>query len=98
MTVNTKKENNNVTLTVEGRLDTTTAPVLEKTINDECQTAEGLILDLKSLDYISSAGLRVLLGAQKKMQKQGFMKLINVNKTVMDILERTGFANILTIE
>ena len=98
MTVNVEKENNTVALRLAGRLDTTTAPILEKTINDECETSEGLILDFKSLDYISSAGLRVLLGAQKKMNKQGIMKLINVCATVMDVLEMTGFADILVIE
>ena len=98
MTVNTEKANNTVTFKVEGRLDTTTAPAIEKMINDECETAEGLILDLEKFEYISSAGLRVLLGAQKKMNKQGFMKLINVNDTVMAVLEMTGFADILEIE
>ena len=98
MTVNTEKTNNIVTLKVDGRLDTTTAPVLEKMINDECETAEGLILDFECLSYISSAGLRVLLASQKKMNKQGFMKLINVCQAVMDVLEMTGFADILVIE
>lgn len=98
MTVNTKKENNIVTFEVEGRLDTTTAPVLEKMINSESENIVGLILDFGGLVYISSAGLRVLLCAQKKMNKQGYMKLINVNDTVMDVLEMTGFADILEIE
>lgn len=98
MTVNAKRENNTVTLEVEGRLDAITASVLEKKINDECETAEGLILDFKNLAYISSAGLRVLLASQKKMNKQGFMKLTNVCQAVMDILEMTGFADILVIE
>lgn len=98
MTVNTEKINNIVTLKVDGRLDTTTASVLEKKINDECETAEGLILDFEGLAYISSAGLRVLLASQKKMNKQGFMKLTNVCQAVMDILEMTGFADILVIE
>lgn len=98
MTVNTEKENNTVILKVEGRLDTTTAPILEKMINDECETVEGLVLDFEKLAYISSAGLRVLLGAQKKMNKQGFMKLTKVCEDVMDVLEMTGFADILEIE
>lgn len=98
MTVNTEKQNNTVIFKLEGRLDTTTAPMLEKMINDRCETAEGLILDLEKLVYISSAGLRVLLASQKKMNKQGFMKLINVCETVMDVLEMTGFADILVIE
>lgn len=98
MTVNIEKENKTVIFKVEGRLDTTTAPTLEKMINDECETAEGLILDLEKLDYVSSAGLRVLLSTQKKMKEQGSMKLINVCETVMDVLEMTGFADILVIE
>lgn len=98
MTVNIKRENTTVTLKVEGRLDTTTAPVLEKTVNDECEGAKELVLDLEGLAYISSAGLRVLLGAQKKMNKQGSMKLVNVREEVMGVLEMTGFADILVIE
>lgn len=98
MTVNTEKQNNTVIFKLEGRLDTTTAPMLEKMINERCETAEGLILDLEKLVYISSAGLRVLLASQKKMNKQGFMKLIDVCETVMDVLEMTGFADILVIE
>ena len=98
MTVNIEKNNKTVTLKLEGRLDTITAPMLEKAVNDECKTAENLVLNFEKLDYISSAGLRVLLGAQKKMNKQGSMKLTNVREEVMDVLEMTGFADILTIE
>ena len=85
MTVNTEKENNTVTFKVEGRIDTTTAPVLEKMINDECETVEGLILDLENLAYISSAGLRVLLGAQKKMNKQGIELLERGKEQTFDV-------------
>ena len=98
MTVGIEKNNKTVTLKVEGRLDTTTAPALEKTVNEHCGTAEELVLDFEKLAYISSAGLRVLLGAQKKMNKQGLMKLTNVCDEVMGILEMTGFADILVIE
>lgn len=98
MTVKIEKSENTVTLQVEGRLDATTAPALEKTINEECATAGELVLDFGNLAYISSAGLRVLLGAQKKMNKQGAMKLKNVCEAVMEILEMTGFADILVIE
>ncbi len=98
MTVNIEKNNKTVTLKLEGRLDTITAPILEKAVNDECETAENLVLNFEKLDYISSAGLRVLLGAQKKMNKQGAMKLTNVREEVMDVLEMTGFADILVIE
>lgn len=98
MNITTHKSNNTVTLTVEGRLDTTTAPELEKTIEEACEGACELVLNLENLAYISSAGLRVLLSAQKKMSKQGSMKLKNVCETVMDVLEMTGFADILVIE
>ena len=98
MTVGIEKNNKTVTLKVEGRLDTTTAPALEKTVNEQCGTAEELVLDFEKLAYISSSGLRVLLGAQKKMNKQGLMKLTNVCDEVMGILEMTGFADILVIE
>ena len=98
MNITTDKGNNTVTLTVEGRLDTTTAPELEKTIGEACEGACELVLNLENVAYISSAGLRVLLSAQKKMSKQGSMKLKNVCETVMDVLEMTGFADILVIE
>lgn len=98
MNVNIETNNQTVILKVEGRLDTTTAPVLEKTINDACGNAKELVLDLEKLVYISSAGLRVLLGTQKKMSQQGSVKLIHVCAEVMDILEMTGFADILVIE
>ena len=98
MTIEIKKNTNETTIEVVGRLDTITAPVLEKTINDNSQNIESLILDFKGLEYISSAGLRVLLGAQKKMQRIGSMKLINVCEDVMEIFEMTGFADILVIE
>ena len=83
---------------VEGRLDTITAPTLDNAINENIQDIETLILDFSGLEYISSAGLRVLLSTQKKMQKTGAMKLINVGAEIMDVFEMTGFADILTIE
>jgi anti-sigma B factor antagonist len=98
MTIEIKKHAKETTIEVGGRLDTITAPVLEKTINDNIISTTSLILDLKELEYISSAGLRVLLGAQKKMQRVGTMKLVGVCEDVMEILEMTGFADILTIE
>ena len=98
MTIEIKKNAKETTIEVVGRLDTITAPVLEKTINDIFSNIESLVLDFKGLEYISSAGLRVLLGAQKKIQKIGSMKLINVCEDVMEVLEMTGFADILTIE
>jgi anti-sigma B factor antagonist len=98
MTIEIKKNANELTIEVAGRLDTITAPALEKSIGESIGSADALILDLKGLEYISSAGLRVLLGAQKKMQKVGTMKLIGVCEEVMEVLEMTGFADILTIE
>lgn len=98
MIVDIEKNNQTVILKVEGRLDTTTAPVLEKTVNEVCENAKELVLNLEKLAYISSAGLRVLLAAQKKMNQQGSMKLIRVCQEVMDVLEMTGFADILVIE
>ena len=81
-----------------GRLDTITAPALDKTINEDIGDCQNLVLDVKGMEYISSAGLRVLLSAQKKMQKIGFMKVTNVCDEVMDVFEMTGFADILVIE
>lgn len=98
MTIEIKKNANDTVIEVVGRLDTITAPVLEKTISDNLDSIKNLILDFKGLEYISSAGLRVLLGTQKKMQKIGSMKLIGVCEDVMEILEMTGFADILVIE
>ena len=98
MNINIEKENGITILKIEGRLDTTSAPELEKAINDEGDALKNLVLDFKGVDYISSAGLRVLLTAQKKMNVQGSMELINVSEAVMDIFEMTGFADILVIK
>ena len=98
MTIEIKKNAKETTLEVVGRLDTITAPVLDKTINENINGTQNLILDFKGLEYISSAGLRVLLTAQKKMKNSGSMKLIGVCDDVMEVLEMTGFADILTIE
>ena len=98
MTIDIKRKEDITVIELAGRLDTTTAPALDKTVNEDIKDTKNLILDLKGLEYISSAGLRVLLGAQKKMQKIGAMKVINVREEVMEVLEMTGFADILTIE
>ncbi len=98
MTVTIDKNNETTTLKIEGRLDTTTAPELENAINGEGDALKNLVLDFEKVNYISSAGLRVLLTAQKKMNVQGSMELINVSEDVMDILEMTGFADILVIK
>ena len=98
MTINTEKNNETLALKIEGRLDTTTAPVLEQTIQEEADAVKDLILDMEKLNYISSAGLRVLLATQKKMNKIGTLRLINVCDAVMEVFEMTGFADILVIE
>ena len=86
-----------LTIALEGRLDTTTAPELEQEIKNLDGVTE-LVMDFAKLDYISSAGLRVLLSAQKKMSKQGSMKVIHANEMVLEVFEVTGFSDILTIE
>ena len=98
MTIEMKKNNEETIIEVAGRLDTTTAPMLDKTLNEEMGNTKNLILDLNGLEYISSAGLRILLNAQKKMQKVGSMKLKHVSEAVMEVFEMTGFADILDIE
>ena len=95
----TKNQNgNSLCLALEGRLDTNTAPELEASIKGSIDGVEELTINMESLDYLSSAGLRVLLGAQKIMNKQGSMRVTHVNDTIMEIFEVTGFADILTIE
>ena len=98
MTIEIKRTNELTTVMLVGRLDTTTAPALDKTLCENIEDNASLVLDLKGLEYISSAGLRVLLGAQKRIGKMGSMKLINVAEIVMEVFEMTGFADILTIE
>ena len=98
MTMEIKKNAEGTIIEIDGRLDTMTAPALEKAINEDIGDAKNLVLDLKTVQYISSAGLRVLLGAQKKMQKIGSMKVVNVCEAVMEVFEMTGFADILVIE
>ena len=98
MTIEIVKGKEEIVLLISGRLDTNTAPVLEKTIREDIMENATLVLDMKELEYISSAGLRVLLSAQKRMQKQGSMKLRNVREEIMEVFEMTGFADILEIE
>lgn len=98
LNINKTVENGKAVIRPEGRLDTVTAPELETVIKDTLPGLKELTLDFEGLDYISSAGLRVLLSAQKAMNAQGEMKLCNVNETVMEIFEVTGFSDILTIE
>ena len=89
---------NAVALKVSGRLDTITAPTLETAVAEAVAGCENLVLDFAGLEYISSAGLRVILKAQKMMAAKGGMKLLHVNETIMEIFEITGFSDILTIE
>lgn len=98
MKINKTVTGTQLTVAIEGRIDTTTAPQLEAELKASLEGITDLCFDLSKLDYISSAGLRVLLAAQKLMNRQGSMKLVNVNETVMDIFEVTGFSGILTIE
>ena len=98
MTIEIKRNAEETVIELGGRLDTTTAPALDKTISEDIAENSNLVLDLKGLEYISSAGLRVILAAQKKLQKNGSMKLKNVCEEVMDVFEMTGFADILVIE
>lgn len=94
-----KNQNEGIlTIALDGRLDTTTAPELEQEIKDSLDGVTELVMDFAKLDYISSAGLRVLLSAQKKMNRKGLMKVIHANDSVMEIFDVTGFADILTIE
>ena len=98
MTIEIKKNNQETIVEIVGRLDTITAPALDKTINEDIGDTKNLVLDVKGMEYISSAGLRVLLSAQKKMQKIGSMKVTGVCEEVMEVFEMTGFADILVIE
>ncbi len=98
MNINKQINGSAMEIALSGRLDTTTAPDLEKTLKDSLDGITELTLDLKELDYISSAGLRVLLSAQKVMTGDKSMKLVNVGESIMEVFEVTGFSEILTIE
>lgn len=98
MKIDKNLEIDTLTVSIEGRLDTITAPQLEAELSNSFEGVKTLVLDLTKLDYISSAGLRVLLSTQKKMNVQGSMKIKNVNETVMEIFDVTGFTDILNIE
>ena len=97
MTIRTDRNGEKLGLTLEGRLDTTTAPELDEAIKSALDSITDLTLDLEKLEYLSSAGLRVLLAAQKAMNKQGTMTVKNVGENIMEIFEITGFSEILTI-
>lgn len=98
MTIEKTINGTTTVLNIIGRLDTTTAPELEATIDACTAGVQELVLDCVALEYVSSAGLRVILKAQKLMSAQGSMKLVHVNETIMEVFDITGFADILTIE
>lgn len=98
MTINKTQNGSELLLELTGRLDTTTAPQLEAELKKSIGGVESLILDFTALEYLSSAGLRVLLAAQKVMNKQGKMVIRHVNETISEVFEVTGFADILTVE
>ena len=98
MTIKKTLNGSALTVALEGRLDTTTAPELERELKDSLGGVDDLTLDFTALEYISSAGLRVLLSAHKTMTRQGEMKVKNVNEVVQEVFDVTGFADILNIE
>lgn len=98
MTITKNLEGKKLTVSLEGRLDTTTSPQLEAELKTAVNGVEELVVDLEKLEYMSSAGLRVMLAAQKVMNRQGSMKVVHVNDTISEIFEITGFNEILTIE
>ncbi len=98
LNIDKSTDGSKLTVALEGRLDTNTSPDLETSLQESLDGVTELVLDLEKLDYISSAGLRVLLAAHKMMAKQGSMKVIHVNTTAMEIFEITGFLDILTVE
>lgn len=98
MTIKHKKDDRTVTVQIEGRIDTSTAPQFLDELKSLMVDIDELIIDLKDVEYISSAGLRDILFAQKTMNSLGSMKIINVNETIMEVFELTGFVDILNIE
>lgn len=98
MVINKTLESNKLTISVEGRLDTVTAPELDEVIKNSLEGITELIFDFDKLEYISSAGLRVILSAQKQMNKQGSMKVVNSGDEIKEIFDVTGFTDIITIE
>jgi len=98
MTITKKQNGTTLEIALEGRLDTTTSPELEKELDDVLDGVEELIMDFSNLEYISSAGLRVLLSVHKALHNKGRMKVVNPNEIVREVFEVTGFDNILTIE
>ena len=97
MKIEPTRDNTTLTLALEGRLDTLTAPELEQFVNANLEGVAALVFDFANLEYVSSAGLRVLLSTQKKMSKQGSMTVKHVRSEIMEVLDITGFSDILTI-
>ena len=98
LNITMKPEGSKLTVALEGRLDTATAPQLEEQLKAQIGSVSELVLDFEALEYISSAGLRVLLSAQKIMNRQGSMKIMHVNEVIREVFDVTGFSDILTIE
>jgi len=98
MQINASRNDSVLTLALEGRLDSATSPELENVLKNSQEEIGSLVLDFSKVDYVSSAGLRVLLNAHKRMSAQGGMKMTNVNEGVMEIFKMTGFADVLSIE
>lgn len=98
MNITVSKKDSAMTVALEGRLDTTTSPSLESELKEKLGDTQDLTFDFEKLEYISSAGLRVLLSTQKKMNKQGTMVIVNANDDIKDVFDVTGFSDILTIE
>ena len=98
MMIEIKKNTQDTVIQVVGRLDATTAPSLEKTVNEDIGDSKNLIIDLSGLEYISSAGLRVLLSMQKKIQQKGSLKVVNAGENIMEVFKITGFVDVLNIE
>ena len=98
MVIKKKLEDKKLTLLLEGRLDTSTAPKLEEVIDSSLTGIEKLVMDFTKLEYLSSAGLRIILKAQKVMNSKGVMELCNVKESIMEVFEITGFIDILTIQ
>lgn len=98
MEINKQKKDGELTVTISGRLDTMTAPLLEAELKDSLDDVEKLVFEIQGLEYISSAGLRVLLSAQKIMNQKGSMVVRHVQEPIMEIFEVTGFSDILTVE
>lgn len=98
MTIKKTTDENKLTVLLEGRLDTATAPALDSELKSSLDGVTDLTFDLSGLEYMSSAGLRILLATQKTMSKQGKMTICNVNAAIMEVFEITGFVDILTIE